>query len=162
MKKNGLIVLALCGGVVISGFLSGCTKKQEALEEMQQPMSPEDLSRIVNQTVTEPNQAQSAADQTAQVVGSEGTKMESLPPSGPYHPSSKDIQTALKSAGFYDGKVDGNIGPMTKKAIEKFQTANGLKADGKVGPKTWVALSKHLTEAAVNTVSGLEGSVEKQ
>lgn len=158
MKKSGLIVLALCGGVAISGFvLSGCTKKQEALEEMQQPMSPEDLSRIVNQTVTEPNQAQP----TTQVSGSEESK-EVLPPSGPYNPSNKDIQTALKAAGVYEGKVDGNIGPMTKRAIEKFQTANGLKADGKVGPKTWTALSKYLTDDLMSSVSGLEGSADKQ
>ena len=52
----------------------------------------------------------------------------------------QQIQTALKNAGIYQGKIDGKIGPMTKKAIQSFQTNNGLKADGKVGPKTWAAL----------------------
>lgn len=58
----------------------------------------------------------------------------------------KDIQTALKAAGFYTGTVDGKIGPRTKKAIIDFQKANGLKADGKVGPKTMAALDKYLTQ----------------
>ena len=46
------------------------------------------------------------------------------------------------------GSVDGKLGPKSKKAIEEFQKANGLKADGKVGPKTWEALSKHLNAPA--------------
>jgi murein L,D-transpeptidase YcbB/YkuD len=56
----------------------------------------------------------------------------------------KDIQRALKSAGFYTGAIDGKIGPRTKKAVIDFQKANGLKADGKVGPKTLAALDKYL------------------
>mgnify|MGYP001612795382 CR=1 FL=1 len=56
----------------------------------------------------------------------------------------KDIQTALKNAGLYNGSIDGNIGPKTKKAIEEFQKQNGLKVDGKVVPRTWVELEKHL------------------
>ena len=58
----------------------------------------------------------------------------------------KDIQTALKAAGFYTGAIDGKIGPMTKKAIEAFQKAKGLTADGKVGPKTWAELEKYLMQ----------------
>lgn len=60
----------------------------------------------------------------------------------------KLIQQALKNAGLYDGKVDGTVGPKTKKAIEAFQTQNGLKADGKVGKKTWKALSVYLNKSA--------------
>lgn len=57
---------------------------------------------------------------------------------------SQQIQTALKNAGFYSGKIDGKIGPGSKKAIEAFQQSKGLKADGKVGPKTWTALEQYL------------------
>ncbi|OIO36775.1 MAG: hypothetical protein AUJ72_05660 [Candidatus Omnitrophica bacterium CG1_02_46_14] len=56
----------------------------------------------------------------------------------------QQIQTALKNAGFYTGKIDGKIGPNSKKAIEAFQTSKGLKADGKVGQKTWTALESYL------------------
>jgi peptidoglycan hydrolase-like protein with peptidoglycan-binding domain len=62
-------------------------------------------------------------------------------------PTPKEIQQALKNAGLYDGKVDGNIGPRTKKAIEAFQRQNGLKADGKVGRQTWKALSVYLNKS---------------
>ena len=53
------------------------------------------------------------------------------------------IQTALKNAGFYNGPIDGKIGPGSRKAIQVFQEKNGLKADGKVGPKTWAALERY-------------------
>lgn len=55
----------------------------------------------------------------------------------------KEIQTALKSAGYYNGKIDGKIGPRTKKAIKEFQAAKGLKADGVVGSATRKALREY-------------------
>lgn len=62
----------------------------------------------------------------------------------PGSPTKTEIQTALKNAGYYSGPMDGKIGDKTKKAIEDFQTANGLKADGKVGANTWNKLKKYL------------------
>jgi len=61
-------------------------------------------------------------------------------------PSGKEIQTALKNAGFYNGEIDGQIGPKTKEAIIKFQEANKLTADGVVGSRTWELLRKYLKE----------------
>lgn len=56
----------------------------------------------------------------------------------------EQIQTALKSAGFYSGELDGKIGPKTRDAIKEFQKANELKVDGKVGRQTWSKLQKYL------------------
>jgi outer membrane murein-binding lipoprotein Lpp len=56
----------------------------------------------------------------------------------------KDIQLALKNAGFYNGHIDGKIGKSTKKAIREFQKANGLKADGVVGKETKEKLAGYL------------------
>ena len=60
-------------------------------------------------------------------------------------PTGKDIQTALKNAGFYKGDADGQIGSKTKQAIKKFQEANGLNPDGAVGSRTWEKLEKYLS-----------------
>lgn len=38
----------------------------------------------------------------------------------------RDIQTALKTAGSYDGTIDGQMGTGTKKALLKYQEENGL------------------------------------
>ncbi|HDP16377.1 MAG TPA: peptidoglycan-binding protein [Candidatus Omnitrophica bacterium] len=55
----------------------------------------------------------------------------------------KDVQAALKNAGFDPGSIDGKLGPRTQQAIKEFQRVKGLKIDGKVGPKTWAELSKY-------------------
>lgn len=59
-------------------------------------------------------------------------------------PSNKDIQTALKNAGFYNDEIDGKIGTKTRQAIMEFQEQNGLKVDGVVGKNTWDLLSRFL------------------
>lgn len=151
MKRFFLFILALVLGVT----LLSCSKKQETLEEMQQPMSPEDLNRIKTEVQVAPDAKSTASSVTqATVVSTTEAKLEPLPPSGPYKPSAKEIQAALKNAGFYSGSVDGKLGPQSMKAIEAFQKANGLSADGKVGPKTWAALSKYLSAAVNSLTSG--------
>ena len=61
-----------------------------------------------------------------------------------FKPAGKDIQAALKNAGFDPGKVDGKMGPRTRQAIKDFQKSKGLVPDGVAGPKTWNLLGKHL------------------
>jgi peptidoglycan hydrolase-like protein with peptidoglycan-binding domain len=59
-------------------------------------------------------------------------------------PKARQIQMALKNAGYYQGAIDGKIGKRTRRAIKKFQKENGLKVDGKVGRRTWSVLGKYL------------------
>jgi len=59
-------------------------------------------------------------------------------------PKAKQIQLALKNAGYYSGAIDGKIGKVTKDAIKAFQRANNLIVDGKMGKKTWELLRKYL------------------
>lgn len=71
--------------------------------------------------------------------------------------STREVQMALKKAGYYSGKVDGVKGRNTKRAIKAFQRDHGLAADGVVGKKTWELLSKY----ASGGVSGEEGIATK-
>ena len=66
----------------------------------------------------------------------------------------RDIQTALKNAGYYTGKIDGKIGPKTDSAIKAFQKNNSLKVDGVVGKKTWNLLNKYLSLQEGVSISG--------
>jgi len=59
-------------------------------------------------------------------------------------PSIKQIQLALKKAGFDPGVVDGKMGRLTRNAIRAFQRANNIRADGKVGKDTWNLLRVYL------------------
>lgn len=58
--------------------------------------------------------------------------------------TNRNIQRALKNAGYYKGRIDGKIGKYTKRAIRNFQRAKGLRADGVVGKYTWSRLKKYL------------------
>ncbi len=136
MRKSVFIIMAL---VLVIG-LAGCGRKQQALEEMQEPMSIDELSKLSvegAQPAVAPESTTAAMQQApvTEQVSSASTVAK---------PTNQEIQTALKNAGLYAGEVDGKVGPATKKAIEEFQKANNLKPDGKVGAKTWAVLGKYL------------------
>jgi len=56
----------------------------------------------------------------------------------------KQIQTALKNAGYFNGTIDGKLGKKTRRAVRAFQKANNLSVDGKVGKNTWAILKDYL------------------
>jgi hypothetical protein len=56
----------------------------------------------------------------------------------------KTLQRALATLGFSPGTPDGDYGPATQVAVEKFQVAKGLAEDGVVGPATLAALQRAL------------------
>ncbi|MBI4711007.1 MAG: peptidoglycan-binding protein [Candidatus Omnitrophica bacterium] len=64
-------------------------------------------------------------------------------PSG-FEIPSVNIQRALKKAGYYNGAIDGKVGPGTRDAIASFQKDNGLTADGVCGRGTWAKLKSYL------------------
>ena len=61
-------------------------------------------------------------------------------PTASLKPTTRDIQQALKNAGFYQGAIDGKTGPMTYNAVQEFQRVHGLVDDGIVGKQTWEKL----------------------
>lgn len=65
--------------------------------------------------------------------------------------SAREIQQALKNAGFYQGAVDGKLGPQTRSAVREFQRVHGLKDDGVVGKQTWTKLRAYLDVSAGGT-----------
>lgn len=50
------------------------------------------------------------------------------------------IQTKLKSWGYYTGTVDGIYGSGTERSVRAFQQKNGLTVDGKAGDQTLAAM----------------------
>lgn len=52
----------------------------------------------------------------------------------------KNIQLALKDAGYKPGRVDGIYGPETTAAVRKFQTDRHLSGNGKINARTLGAL----------------------
>ena len=144
--KNFVLVLVL---VFALTSLTGCGKKKKDELADLNGVATDNVVSVTDTSMQEPgdNAIPVVVDNAAAVVSEDRTDtasaMENTSKASP-----KLIQQALKNAGFYNGKVDGAIGPKTKKAIEAFQTHNGLKAYGKVGAKTWKALSSYLNKNA--------------
>ena len=61
-----------------------------------------------------------------------------------FHPVRSDImlQVVLKSYGYYEGKIDGQFGAISKNALINFQFKNNIDSDGLVGPQTCNLLLK--------------------
>jgi hypothetical protein len=57
----------------------------------------------------------------------------------------KTLQQALIALGFDPGTPDGDYGPSTTAAVQKFQTSKGLQPDGTVGPQTLAKLQQALS-----------------
>jgi peptidoglycan hydrolase-like protein with peptidoglycan-binding domain len=146
--KNLVLVLVVVFG--LTSFI-GCNKKKKDDADLNgvsadNVVSVTDNSQNADLTNSVPVVVENASAAASTDVAEPAIATATADASG--KPTNQMIQQALKNAGLYDGKVDGNIGPKTKKAIEAFQTQNGLKADGKVGRKTWKTLSPFLNKPA--------------
>ena len=64
----------------------------------------------------------------------------------------KQVQRALKQAGFDPGSIDGLIGHRTHTALMAFQKAHRLEPDGVLGVKTWETLRAYLPTATATEV----------
>ena len=71
-------------------------------------------------------------------------RMSARPAAAPVQSSTREIQGALKNAGFDPGPIDGKLGSRTRQAIREFQGVNGLQVDGIVGKRTWAKLAPFL------------------
>lgn len=142
MNRKAMVVFLVAGIILPLAFL-GCKNKVETAKTE----VPEATPQIEGAPTQTPEPAQTVATETIPPSAAPQVAAEKASPVGQDTQNrNKDIQKALKNAGFYTGAVDGKIGPKTKLAVEEFQKSKGLKADGKVGPKTWVELEKYLAQ----------------
>ena len=155
MKKLSFIIVILLFG------LSACEKKSEPQQHLSE--STEFFKEIDNatpqQNTESPTEITQSTEAPTTALPDTQMAMTDQEPAAALNiidkPSIQDIQQALKSANLYQGKIDGALGPKTKKAIEDFQTKNNLKIDGKVGPKTWEKLKTYLI-SSVSTPEAIQ------
>jgi peptidoglycan hydrolase-like protein with peptidoglycan-binding domain len=144
-KAVRLTLFLVLAGVVVTGCApKKKTSKVDALEA-QVGVITEELSRLDSQLQELRGATQSGAAVSSSSRVSGGGNVYRTP-SG-FELPSNNIQAALKNAGYYQGNVDGKIGPATKEALKSFQRDNGLEADGVCGRRTWDKLKPYLAGA---------------
>lgn len=153
------VFIFICAALVIFSLAIwgwGCSKKPESQEVSEYPLNTSTASQPTDVIVINPTPAPGASKAQTSSLQPLPTELSapqtSIPPALSEEEKrltrNKDIQKALKNAGFYTGEIDSKIGPMTRKAIREFQVSKSLTADGKVGPKTWAELEKYLNWSA--------------
>ncbi|MFA5410513.1 MAG: peptidoglycan-binding domain-containing protein [Candidatus Omnitrophota bacterium] len=132
MARKGLILVLLVGFLFA---LSGCAtgRKQKEME----------IQGLRNQVSVLEAQIQAKDEEISSLRG------RMLPKSKvvgevKFRPKAKDVQIALRNAGYNPGAIDGRMGRQTRDAIRAFQRANNLSVDGKVGKQTWSLLKEYL------------------
>jgi len=81
------------------------------------------------------------------------------------HPVRSDImmQVVLKSYGYYEGKIDGIFGNISKKALISLQKSNNIDSDGKIGPQTCTLLlnKKNIVKKNISTSVNISNEISQ-
>ena len=171
--KAGWLIAGFCGAVVLTSIGYGLGRRA-ALKSIGSSISVAPAGAPLPAIQIEPIQPQeelaaigSTAPAQSQTPASSGTPTaaqtmnaqtpnpatsETAKAAQPTEESSRirEIQMALRTAGFDPGSSDGKMGPRTRAAIRDFQLANGLEADGKVGSRTWSKLETILQKKSTS------------
>jgi len=84
---------------------------------------------------TPESETPAAAERPLLRSGSRGSEVEAL------QRTLQGLGYDLGTSGPNGDGIDGQFGPATKRAVEAFQTAQGIGVDGRVGPDTWGKLA---------------------
>lgn len=141
MLRKGVVSLVVVGMFLLSGCATFGKKKDLEMQGLKNQISA--LESQMQAKDEEINSLKEALDKTTMekqgaditIKGAAETKS---------RPSVKQIQVALRNAGYNPGACDGRMGRQTRDAIKAFQKDNNLLADGKVGKRTWSILRQHL------------------
>ncbi len=143
------MLVVMVGLIAFSGCASRKTGKKVDTMQAQVNAMTDELVRL-DQSLQDTRAALQAQEgkgggSESAVSSGEGASVGGMyrTPSG-FEIPSVNIQKALKKAGYYNGAIDGKVGPGTRDAIAAFQKDNGLKADGVCGRGTWAKLKSYL------------------
>lgn len=145
MWKKGLVLVVLVSLVVLGGCAT--TRKDKEFEiqglrnqvsvlEAQIQSKDEEINSLKESLAKAPQEKESTPVRKVSRKKIIGEVKE--------RPNVKQVQIALRNAGFEPGKLDGKMGKQTIEAIKAFQKANGFHVTGKVDKRTWRALREYL------------------
>jgi len=165
MSGKSSIVLLASVAVLLSGCAGGPGRKEVSRLQSQLGLLEERITQLERSGMSapaaslspEPVAASESASQPAAKPRAAASGAKTASAKSSLKPSTREIQQALKNAGFYQGALDGKLGSMTREALREFQRVHGLTDDGIVGKQTWAKLSAYQD---LSSNSGEAGAAE--
>ena len=114
------------------------------------------------QTTTTPQDTTPGVEDSSQVQGQDAMTQQPQSQSGSdsielsavQGEQARQLQQKLKEKGLYNGRIDGILGPQTKKALQQFQQKQGIQGNGSLDQQTAEALGLNFDE--IQRVRGTE------
>jgi len=126
---------------ILAGLAEGAGSAQTAVEIIPVPAATTVAEEAALEAGAGPGveveMSLAAVEETGEEVASV------IPPVNEELPFEEKVQIALANAQFYQGDIDGRVGPKTREAIRSFQRVHGLKVDGMAGRRTWAKLKEY-------------------
>ena len=148
--RQGVMMIAaalLVGGCAASRQASTLNRVQSDVQMLDQR-----VSQLERGSVAQASSAAWPAEPSASTAAADLAGVGAISPAAaPAKPATKEIQQALKNAGFYQAAIDGKLGPQTRAAIRDFQRTNDLSVDGRIGKQTWGKLSAYASVSSGGT-----------
>ena len=146
MKPAIAIGVLLSISMLVSGCLTFSSSQRPRVETVKESEALRTHIAALENQISGLNRQIGVLTDRQQALESEliGARRQPTKPKTVTRLSKRQIQLALQSAGFYQGPIDGKIGPKTRTAVKDFQRSEGLKPDGLVGTKTKAALARVL------------------
>lgn len=118
----------------VNGKLNGLEDRERRFDDWQRRLNPQVLERLASGSVGQP--APNPSEAAAGRVLKEGMRGEDV----------RVLQASLARLGYTDANgralhTDGEFGPGTRGAVERFQRDHHLGADGMAGPETQSAIT---------------------
>ncbi len=114
----------LIGGLLLGGALLGIAASQQPRPRVVQPAPPQQPPQVQPPT-SQPRPQQPRPQATYNPPR----------PAIPATEAGRQVQTALNYFGFNAGYVDGQVGPATRAAVERYQAALGFPVNGRSFPE---------------------------
>ncbi len=146
---NVRIAMMVGAAVALSGCAGRQTRQDLARLQSQVGLLDERVSQLERTSLSGPAASLGTTSAESWTAFGGGAKSKTASSTAPQStastaaslkPTTKEIQRALTNAGFYQGAVDGKMGPLTREAVKEFQRVNGLTPDGVAGRQTWSKL----------------------
>jgi peptidoglycan hydrolase-like protein with peptidoglycan-binding domain len=141
-KKRIILMVLLAFAVSLSGCATAHKQKDMEMQGLRNQITVlEAQIQSKDEEINSLTDALNKAEQEKAPAKARVAKIKVIP-EVKSRPNIRQIQIALKNAGYAPGTIDGKMGRQTKDAIRAFQRANNLPVDGKIGKKTWALLKE--------------------